>query len=278
MNLSLATVRTSTRVRVALLLLVAAAMSEQAANGQARVTPPRFDVVSVKPSDKFDVPPSIAVPSPGSYVATNVPLRSFIQSVFRIRPYQLIGAPSWTQRERFDIEAKTARAVSPDEFGLMLESILVDRFKMVARRETQQLPVYALLVDKPGRLGPQLRPSADRACPPPSVATSSAAPPCGRLRTQFEAVDGEKVTMEALAFSLGPYFGMPVVDRTDLSGFFDMAMTFTPTFVSSAAVDAAPAGTSIETALREQLGLRIERQQGPVPVVVVERIDRPTPN
>lgn len=259
----------------ALVLVVVARPSTQSPQGGA----PVFDVVSVKPNTT-DVPPSFARPSPDRFVATNMPLRAVIQSVYRIRPFQLEQAPGWTASERYDIEARASGKPSPDEFRRMLEALLADRFKLVARREKRDLPVYHLMVVKPGTLGPSLTPAAQARCPeqPPAAPPASDAIPCGNFRPQPGKIAGRTVTMPLLAAILGQFADRNIDDRTGLTGTFDLTLEFVAQPAAPLPGAATIEGIALFTAIREQLGLTLTPGTGPVDVLVVERVERPTPN
>jgi len=145
------------------------------------------------------------------------------------------------------------------------------------RRETRELPVYALvLAKKDGKLGPRLVQSKLDTCPPPDPTKVPVSPQrgkpipisCGEMR-----VSGRHLTaMSASVSMLGRDLGRTVINQTGLTGMFDMSLEWAPDDASS---DAAP---SIFTALQEQLGLKLESQKGPVEVFVVERAEAPSEN
>ena len=175
---------------------------------------------------------------------------------------------------------------------LMMRALLVERFKLAVHRETRQIPVYALVVARrDGRLGPELRRSdvdcaASAAAARRGVAPSSN-PPAMREETHCAmAVGAGNLILGGrsvfqLANTLSNLVGRPVVDRTGLTGVFDITLTWTPdqvpqgpsTALEPPAVD--PNGPSIFTALQEQLGLKLDSQKGPVDVLVIDRAEHP---
>jgi uncharacterized protein (TIGR03435 family) len=239
------------------------------ASGQDRAA---FEVVSIKPNRSGTAGLTLQRPSPSTLVATNIPLAAFIRSTFRIRPPQLIGAPSWTETERYDIETRAGGNPTFEQFQQMMESLLADRFGMVARRETRQLPIYGLVVDDPRR-GHKLKPTTVETCPPQSpesLADPAAPPPCGLIRVTATGMAGRRVALPLLAEMLAQFADRAaILDRSGADGLFDIDLAFETM---------NPSGTSIYTAVREQLGLRLDPQTGPVPVVVIEKIERPTEN
>jgi uncharacterized protein (TIGR03435 family) len=157
---------------------------------------------------------------------------------------------------------------------MMLRNLLADRFKLVAQRETRQVPAYSLVVARlDRRLGPQMRPSpAD--CDALSAAFRvSGAPPgpnapvCGR-RSGEGRVWGTGILVSELIASLIPSAGRPIVDATGLTGRFDLDLKWTPDPVSAD-------GVSLFTAIRDQLGLRLEPTSAPMEVLIIERAERP---
>jgi uncharacterized protein (TIGR03435 family) len=179
---------------------------------------------------------------------------------------------------------------------LMLRSLLVERFKMVAHDETRPMPVYVLVAAKGGQLGPQLRrhtddtgcvdmsqavgrgtPDPAKPLPPPICGGWSGSPNLGRLA-------GQRNTLENLGQALSGQLGRPVVERTGLTGPFDLMLEWTPQGAlpaeAQAILDASPNPDrpSIFTALQEQLGLRLVPDTAPIDVVVIDRVERPSEN
>jgi len=157
----------------------------------------------------------------------------------------------------------------------MLRALLADRFKFAAHYETQQRPIYTLVLARAdGRLGPQLR-HIDIDCatykpdPDASARTSADAPPCTFRVTGAQTskmVSGGR-TMQQLADSISNEAGRPIFDKTGLTGYYVFTLEddgFNPN------------GLSIFTALQEQLGLKLESARGPVDVLVIDHIERPT--
>ena len=230
--------------------------------------PPSFEVVSVKPNTSGI---SNAIPplrSNGSYTASNVALKSVIANAYEVRIFQILGGPDWLTRERFDIIAR-GREGTPD--GLrpaMLRTLLAERFKLVAHVETREQQVYSLtLLRGDGRLGPQLKPSAP-------ASGSSSGFPSASVANGTARING-RVSMDGFAIMLtGSVFNQRVINRTGLSGEFDLDLRFTP----DSSTAAAPEFPSIFTAVQEQLGLKLEASRGPVDMLVIDSVERPTPD
>ena len=206
-----------------------------------------------------------------------------INSCYGIQDYQIIGGPDWLRTERFDIEAIVeVRPLPPlPQFLLRIRTLLADRFKLVMHAERRELPVYRLVRARDdGRLGPKIRPTACR--PPDPTNLNSAANTgvgdsgtCGNRIGPFSMTIGGN-TMTGFANQLGrlPVVGRPVVNATNLTDSFDWELTWAPDPSDAGALDAV----SIFTALQEQLGLKLEPSRGPVDVLVVDSVERPTEN
>ena len=283
------------------LLVVASALTTprlraQAPAGQSPAAPadhPTFDAVSIKRSTSADPHMRIQFQSGGRVVTTNFPLRNLIILAYQLPlSAQLIGAPNWIDSERYDIEAKAEGDPAPQQVLPMLQSLLADRFKLIVHWETRQLPIYALVLSKAGKTGPQLVPHAadnstcrDLIAHPPVLQPGDAPPvPCGGGFLFSSGHIGAESTMEQLAKNLSWFqqIDRAVVDRTGLSGTFDINISYVP-FVTSVQPgnDAGAADSSLPStifeALQEQLGLKLEPQTGPVDVLVIDHVEEPSP-
>ena len=251
-----------------------------------------FEAASVKPA-RPDNPPGQGVSrAPGGrFTAVNAPLRFLIMYAYQLQGHQLVSAPDWIANERFDIVAKmegdppTIVTGGPDPFRLATQTLLADRFGLVAHRETRELDVYALTMARPGgKPGPALKPSpedcsamaaAARAAPPAPGADG--APPfiCGQSvgpgRIRFGGYP-----LSLFANGLSNQVGRAVLDRTSLPGNWAFELAFAPLTPGPEPVDSdAP---NLFTAIQEQLGLKLESTKGPVEVLVIDSVQRPTPD
>ena len=233
----------------------------------------RFEVASVKPNNT-GADASMNMPPRGSVAIVSVPLENVIVNAYGIPAFRVLDAPDWIKRERFDISAKIPDDVAPGQVRLMLQSLLEDRFTLRAHRETREQPIYLLVVARSdGRLGPRLkRSSADcatAAAPAPDArcgALFGVGPGGGRIISRGEPL-ARVVTAVSMAVSRG------VVDRTGFEGPFDVELEWSSDVAASASNGNTP---SIFTALQEQLGLRLEPSRGPVEVLVIDSVERPT--
>jgi uncharacterized protein (TIGR03435 family) len=270
-------------VAVGVCLAAAGAPSAQAPAPAAA----SFDVASVKPN-KDGGPSSVRVTPGGMLSVTNNNLRNIIRNAWNITNDQIVGGPDWIDSERFDITAKASRPFSQDEARGMLKALLAERFGLVTRNETRELPVYVLvLARKDGALGPQMRKSdLDCAALFASVTAGGKMPerlpngnlPCGiSVRAAQGLVAASPASMEQLARNLVGGVGRIVVDKTGLEGYYDFTLNFAPESVPGA--PAAPAADvtapSLFTAMQEQLGLKLEPGREPIQVLVIDRAERP---
>jgi uncharacterized protein (TIGR03435 family) len=257
---------------------------------QARLA---FDVASVRENTSGSEQ-GFLLPQGSQLNAQNYRLSTLIQSAYRVQPYELVGVPDWVQSARYDITARASfepkptppgSGAAPGDMEQMLQTLLAERFNLRVRRERREMPVYALvLARRDGQPGPRLKREA-AACAalrdavkagekPLEVPTrADGRPTCGMMGGGGRFFAGG-VTLATLASALSVQAGRAVVDRTGLSGFFEADLEFSP----DALTDAATERPSLFTALEEQLGLKLEPQTAPVEVLVIEQIERPTPN
>ncbi|HTC33074.1 MAG TPA: TIGR03435 family protein [Bryobacteraceae bacterium] len=247
---------------------------------------PEFDAVSVKPNKSGDPQMTMRPGRGGRVNATNVPLRNLIVWAYMIRGFQLSGEPSWVDSERFDVattsDANPRYDVLQPTLETMFQAVLVDRFKLQVHHDTKELPVYSLVVAKNG---PKIHAVDEEGCPevpPPDN-------PCRFLRpTKFGQMTGKKAPMFILALLLSSFTGRTVVDKTDLKGSFDYTLDWTKYLqppqvppgadVPPGAFDPMSVEPAIASALEEQLGLKLESSKGPVEILVIDHVERPTEN
>jgi uncharacterized protein (TIGR03435 family) len=260
---------------------------------------PKFEVASVKPSQESRF--MTVRPLPGRLTA-NAPVRLLMQNAYEVQAFQILDGPAWINSEYYDIDAKTDGNVSRAQTFLMLQSLLEDRFGLKIHRETRDLPVYSLVAAKGGSKLPSwkegscvesapdgLLQSASGRVPPPGGGPPALAP-CGGLRVMLDVSGakmlGGKIAMAEFARTLSMTLGRTVIDKTGLTGLYDVKLDFVPDEATAALPppppDAATAldarNPSILTALQEQLGLRLESTKDPVEVLVVDHVARPATN
>jgi uncharacterized protein (TIGR03435 family) len=243
-----------------------------ALRGQS-VQGPRFEVASIRRNTSGSIQGSMSVSPGGDVSGTNVTLRALISAASGgIPTSRILGGPAWVDRDRYDVLAKAEGEPPEQEVRLMLAALLRERFNLVSRMERREFPAYALVRARPnGPLGPRLRPAAvncdDSEARAKAALDTRDRPPCGvRQRAGSIVAGGVRLTQ------ITGYFGAgrPVLERTGLSDRFDVDLEWAPTPDGD--------GVSIFTALQEQLGLKLENTTAPLPVIIIERVERPTEN
>ena len=262
-------------MRYALTLCLTASTSALAAQQLA------FDVVSIRQNNSGSAGGGGGSRPGGAYVFTNIPTRTLISMAYDVPSGRILGGPGWLLTDRYDISARGKENPTRNEAAQMVRSLLNDRFKLAAHVEQRPLPVWFLVVARSdGQLGPGMRRSAvDCGDPEARKKALAAAPANGRPVCGFQEPSGVfvggGVELSTLVTVLGGPSGRPVLDRTGVSGRFDVELKWTPSLGTD-----APAGDSVSilTAVQEQLGLRLENGTAPLDVVVIDRIERPSDN
>jgi uncharacterized protein (TIGR03435 family) len=273
------------------------------ARAQAPVGKPKFEVAAVRENTSNDGKINIGIQPGGRFTVVGAPLAELIRIAFAVQRTQVIGAPDWTETARFDISAKAETDIQgagpggpPGQLNFMLQDLLEDRFKLRTHRETRELPIYALtLARSDKKLGAGLRPSTvdcaamrgrgGRMGPPPGPPPPGERPPCGMRVAPNQVVAGG-VSLAQLTPMLSQFTQRIVLDRTGLTGNFDIDLTFTPERMPQGPpppgapplLPVDPNGPSLFTALQEQLGLKLESDRAPVEVLVIDHVERPTPD
>jgi bla regulator protein blaR1 len=298
---------------LAVTVSLAGAMATQGQGApQAAAEPePAFEVASVKKSGPMPQGGfSLGMRPNGRFSVSQMPLVGLITMAYGIQRYQVVGGPGWITTDRFDINAKAedgAPSIPPPSRGmptttqLMLRSLLKDRFKLVVHTETREFSVSHLVVARSdGKLGPNLKPSsvdcaklmAERArgtgagpvaFPPMKPGEI---PQCGMMGG-IGRIAGGGMPLTMLVQMLTSQLNRPVLDKTNLTGNFDILLEYTPDRMPELPPGAtlppgltlpSPDGPSLLTAIQEQLGLKIENTRGPVDVIVIDAVEQPTPD
>jgi uncharacterized protein (TIGR03435 family) len=243
-----------------------------------QISSSRFEVVSIKPNTSHDDNPRIAAPAGGRFAAGNVTVGQLMRSAYQIQDFQLSGQPSWFDSDRYDVEAKAAGNASTPEMRVMLQNLLAERFKLTFHRGTKEFPAFALIV---AGNGPKLRLADPEKCVPRPASS------CSVIRTTSPTeIVGEQITMARFAVWLSTRLDRTVIDRTDLEGVFDLDLRWEPD-QPAVVLDAVPPNTvpppiepnlSILTAIREQLGLKLESTKTVLEIFVIDRVERPSAN
>jgi uncharacterized protein (TIGR03435 family) len=212
-------------------------------------------------------------PAESHFRAVNLALRDLIQFAYGLPDSQILGGPAWLDSIMFDIDAKSDPLVDAQlhalpteqarhEKQLMVQALLADRFQLKAHQEKRQLPVYALVVTKDG---PRFKPSK----------VNGTTVDTGRTRLHIAGSDD---TVSILARELAQVLGRVVLNETGLSGRYDLSLRWSPDDAAASSPVSPDMPPSIFTAIQEQLGLKLESTKGPVPVLVIDKIEMPSPN
>lgn len=234
----------------------------------------------------------------GKALLTHVRLRDLILVAWHTQDFRILGDTEWINSDSYDIEAKAQGSPSEDQFRLMLQSLLVNRFHLAIHRETRELPIYTLVLAKNGaRFDKGLIATQKGSCTPieeysgPQPPPETLIPPiCGfrqHLRPQSQgtsvmqlAADG--ITLVWFARTLGTILNRQVMEDTGLNGRYSFTLDCVPddTLLKRIMPDAQPGDTapSLFTAIQEQLGLKLESRKGPVEVLVIDHAERPSEN
>lgn len=246
------------------------AQSDTPLAGPAQDASSRFEVASVR-QNTSDVSRSGGPQPDGGFTAVNMPLRALLVAAYSVPDSRIFGGPGWVDSERYDINAK---GNGTNNVQASLQTLLRERFALELRRERRDHPAYYLVKATPkGGLGPNLRPARFNCTDPGGRAAAAAAnskdstsPACG-IRQGPGRIHAGAVSLNWIVGYFGA--GRPVLDRTGLQGEFDVVLEWDPTPDGD--------GVSIFTAVREQLGLRLENGRTTLDVIVIERAERPQP-
>jgi uncharacterized protein (TIGR03435 family) len=234
----------------------------------------------------------------GRFRLTAVTPRLLIQLAYDVRGFQIVGGPSWMNDDRYDIDAKTADGtVSYQQLRPLLQALLADRFQLRVRPETRTARVYEMV---PARGGLKITAASPGGCYDPR-SPSGPAPvlggplvQCDGVRRRILAAPPDRVDrIEAVAVRMSRLVDFivndvdrTVVDRTGMTEPFDFVLDFAPNVGASDYLgpptlrdpSASAAAVPISTALQEQLGIQLHSTDGPVEMIVIERIERPSEN
>ena len=281
-----------TKLGACLALLTAVGLA-----GQTGTAPLSFEVASIKPSGPDDHRTMIQMQPGGGLRTTGSTLKMLLTLAYDVREFQISGGPGWINTDRYDIMAKSAsspasdnppddprkmteeqRKTLADQMRERLRAMLADRFQLALHRETKEQSVYALVVAKGGS---KLQESDAK----------EGTGPRGMMRMGRGQISGQAIQLEMVTRMLSSQLGRPVIDRTGLKGNFDVKLEWTPDPGQSGGpfgggpppgADAPPPpdpnGPSLFTALQEQLGLRLESQKGPVEMLVIDKVEKPSEN
>lgn len=281
-------------------LLVLSVIGMTAFSAAQTVQKPKFEVVSIKPTT---IRGPVNTSPGGRYVAVGESLRALIGYAYRLRDYQVMGGPAWASTDLWEIQAKAPEGSvqpsprpdttdfdamerlmrQPDTMALMLQSLLEDRFQLKIHHETREMGVYELAVAKGGL---KMKPSADQTRPEPTAPglgafgrQANGSLRRGTMSMSRGVIEGQAVPFWMLFNSIrNQFMDRPLVNKADLAGLYDINLKWEPDSLQATPGGATPEGPSLTTALQEQLGLRVESTKGPVDVIIIDSVQRPSEN
>jgi uncharacterized protein (TIGR03435 family) len=237
--------------------------------------PLEFDAVSVKPSNPSSIHGTVVDVTPGGTLhVVSATLKDLIETAYDVRTFQIEGGPAWAGATKYDVDATPgtrpqSAAVPPPGWTnvrFKVQALLKDRFQLQLHRETRIAPIYSLAIAKGGIKS--------------SVMPATQSPHRGINAGQGTML-GEAASMKDLADKFSRLLGCPVVNNTGLERNYDFKLEWTPDPGPSAPDGQpveSPLGPSLFSALPQQLGLRLEATKGPVDVLVIDHVDKPSEN
>ncbi len=225
---------------------------------------PKFEVASIRANHSGSTGSNLAPPTGNRFTASNVYVKMLLRVAYNVQDFQIVDAPGWTDTDRFDIQATAnLNNVSRDEYRTMLQTLLTERFQLNAHRETRDTPVFILTIASGGA---KLKESVCAKDAAPKACQTGGYNDRGYMKGHF-------IPISELASVLETSVGRLIVDRTNLPGKYEIELKWTP---SLAADDLT--GPSLTTAIEEQLGLKLQSGKGPVSMLVIDHVQRPSEN
>jgi uncharacterized protein (TIGR03435 family) len=262
-------------------LMVSGALA--VASAQQPIGRSAFEVVSIKRSAPDALPGRASLLPGGRYVLQNGPMRVLFGIAYPSPTNEVLNAPDWLTRDNYDVTGVAEPTATFPQVAEMLKPMFADRMQLAMHYEMHERPVYDLVVaSSDGKFGPDLRRSSINCAavlaararnevpqPPPSAGP---VPPC-TVRQRAGSLEANAWSMALLAGALRFGAGRVVVDRTGLTGAYDLKLEWAPD-----PADTADSRPSLFSALREQLGLKLQESRAPFQIPVIDRIERPTPD
>jgi uncharacterized protein (TIGR03435 family) len=253
-------------------VLAIALISLPLSHAQTQAHKPTFQAASVKVNAHTGFAPTTLQMEGNRFSATGMPLRPLIMQVYNLRDFQIIGGPSWTNTDQWDFAAVADDGVSlhmvdlemPDRHtsgSLMVQSLIENRFQFKFHREVKELPVYELTVSKNG----------------PKFKLSAVQGP-GTRRVERGEIQIEAQPFATFAYLLARQLDHALINKADLKGLYDIKLQWSTGLRAGGDSALSSDRPSVFTALQEQLGLKLESSKGPVEVLVIDSVSRPTEN
>jgi len=270
-------------------------MATAAFVGGQSVPSPALEVASVKPAsagsrDRSSMRGGPGTSDPERIIFTNVTLMNILLRAYDLKPYQATG-PDWLSSLRYDITAKIQPGTTREQFRLMLQRLLVERFRLALHHETKELQGYELVRGKTEpklklstEVGPDVQlteaPKTDANGFPQLLAPGLAMMEGARGTGVVSFLTARAQPLSALVELLSKEFRLPVTDRTGLTGKFDFRLEYAPQAPGALPPDALDeAAPNLISAVPQQLGLRLEPKKISVDVLIIDSADKiPTEN
>jgi uncharacterized protein (TIGR03435 family) len=266
------------RIAAILLSLLAATAPAQAPHNQPMVgdAKPVFAVATIKPSDPSARGKGTRIKG-RNFATINTTLSYLIQYAYGVQERQILGGPEWLDKDKYDISAVTDMEgqINDDQWKIMLQQLLANRFALSFHRDTRKLSIYVLVVGKNG----------------PKLSKSELAPNDGAnlrfSRGSAIRLPARNATMDDFAHLIQRNMvDRPVVDRTGLTGSFDFTLTFTPNDYQFASIGGRlpvpPPGDNpppeLFTAIQQQLGLILKPTKAKCEILAIEHVEKPSAN
>ena len=205
------------------------------------------------------------------YSVKNMPVKLMISLMYKVPMRQISGGPDWLTTDTYDIEARTDRPYGLDDLHVMFQNLLADRFNLKLHKEIKEGPVYALTVDKSG---PKMKLNESEQDYNIPITFS-----------QNNVFIGTRVSMQYFSWWLGQQLQRdqrPAIDKTGLDKNYDFTLVFAPPLPPDIPKENLPPELldrpTIFDALKDQLGLKLQAQQGPVDYYLIDHIDKPSEN
>jgi bla regulator protein blaR1 len=288
----------------------------QSQSDSATIASAAFGKVSITPSAESTPTPTYAgtnnhmirmMYSPDGFFANNVTLRSVIEEAYGMQDNQIVGGPDWLNTATFDVEAKIdhpeGATLAPfqnrEKNQKMLQTLLADRVQLAVHGETRELPGYALVVSASGsKLQPSQSAGGETAAPEAkdlfymrSIKVGPNGEPEGAHSMRINMGDNQAVGLTAQGMSISDFashlsrqLGVNVVDKTGLKGNYNFSLQWQrstdqpPDAAPNPSTGNAESSTSLATALQDQLGLQLEPQKAPTPILVIDHVEKPAEN
>jgi uncharacterized protein (TIGR03435 family) len=255
------------------------------------VVTPQFEVASIKQNAEANSGTSITR-APGGLTVRNYSARLLIQTAYHVESFEIAGVPGWANSEHYDIFAKAdGRPTSEQVAGPMLQALLEDRFKLKIHREIKELSVYALTAAKNGFKLQQssCAPFDVNNQPPPPKPGEKQPNICGSVREGGSALnwtlDAIGISLPELARNLSLRLDRTVLDKTGIDGRFDVHLEYARDMENARDMvtgglggDPALASVNIFTSVQDHLGLKLSSSKGPVEILVIDHIEKPSEN